>query len=148
MIRVGYDSLASQLPSELSTGVSTNEQSHPPHPPRSSLRPHPDRRGANSLADSRHRHLHPQHGPLSPPRRQLLPLRQRRLRRSHQTPCRPCRLSVFSVLSDRSFEQVASIIYDAAKSNAPAGSNERKIADLYRSYMDEAAIESHGLATR
>jgi putative endopeptidase len=54
-------------------------------------------------------------------------------------------LSVFSVLSDRSFEQIAAIISDATKSNAPAGSNERKIADLYRSYMDEAAIESHGL---
>ncbi len=55
-------------------------------------------------------------------------------------------IGVFSELSDRSFKQVASIIEDAAKSNAPAGSNERKIADLYRSYMDEPAIESHGLA--
>jgi putative endopeptidase len=56
-------------------------------------------------------------------------------------------IGVFSVLSDRSFKQTASIIEDASKSNAPAGSNERKIADLYRSYMDEAAIESHGTAT-
>jgi len=55
-------------------------------------------------------------------------------------------IGVFSDLSDRSFKQVASIIEDATKSNAPAGSNERKIADLYHSYMDEAAIESHGLA--
>ena len=62
-----------------------------------------------------------------------------------QLPADRAGLSVFSVLSDRSFEQVAAIISDAAKSNAPAGSNERKIADLYRSYMDEAAIESHGL---
>src|SRR3984885_2002048 len=54
-------------------------------------------------------------------------------------------MGVFSELSDRSFKQVASIIEDAAKANAPAGSNERKIADLYHSYMDEAAIESHGL---
>ncbi len=54
-------------------------------------------------------------------------------------------IGVFSVLADRSSEQVASIINDAAKSNAPAGSNERKIADLYHSYMDTAAIESHGL---
>ena len=53
-------------------------------------------------------------------------------------------IGVFNELSDRSFQQVASIIQDATKSNAPAGSNERKIADLYRSYMDEAAIESHG----
>ena len=55
-------------------------------------------------------------------------------------------IGVFSELSDRSFKQVAGIIEDATKSNAPAGSNERKIADLYHSYMDEAAIESHGLA--
>jgi putative endopeptidase len=54
-------------------------------------------------------------------------------------------IGVFSVLSDRSFKQTASIIEDAAKSNAPAGSDERKIADLYHSYMDEAAIETHGL---
>jgi putative endopeptidase len=55
-------------------------------------------------------------------------------------------VNVFSVLTDLSFKQTASIIEDAAKSNAPAGSDERKIADLYRSYMDEAAIESHGMA--
>ncbi|MEI9979124.1 MAG: M13 family metallopeptidase [Edaphobacter sp.] len=54
-------------------------------------------------------------------------------------------LGVFNTLSDRSFDQVATIIQDATKANAPASSNERKIADLYRSYMDEAAIESHGL---
>jgi putative endopeptidase len=54
-------------------------------------------------------------------------------------------LGVFNTLVDLSFKQVASIIDDAAKSNAPAGSDERKIADLYHSYMDEAAIESHGL---
>ncbi len=53
-------------------------------------------------------------------------------------------LGVFNTLVDLSFKQVASIIDDAAKSNAPAGSDERKIADLYHSYMDEAAIESHG----
>jgi putative endopeptidase len=56
-------------------------------------------------------------------------------------------LGVFNTLSDLSFKQTASIIEDAAKSNPAPGSNERKIADLYRSYMDEAAIESHGLPT-
>ena len=54
-------------------------------------------------------------------------------------------IGVFNTLADLSFKQVASIIEDAAKANAPAGSDERKIADLYKSYMDEAAIESHGL---
>jgi putative endopeptidase len=54
-------------------------------------------------------------------------------------------LGVFNTLVDLSFKQVASIIDGASKSNAPAGSDERKIADLYKSYMDEAAIESHGM---
>ncbi len=56
-------------------------------------------------------------------------------------------IGVFSSLSDNSFKQVASIIDDATKANAPAGSDQRRIADLYRSYMDESAIESHGLST-
>ncbi len=38
------------------------------------------------------------------------------------------------------------MIEEAAKGNAPAGSSARKIADLYNSYMDEAAIEAKGLA--
>jgi putative endopeptidase len=55
-------------------------------------------------------------------------------------------IGVFSSLTDLSFKQVAGIIEDAAKANSPADSDERKIGDLYHSYMDEAAIESHGLA--
>jgi putative endopeptidase len=54
-------------------------------------------------------------------------------------------MGVFNTLLDLSFKQIAGIIEDASKANAPAGSDERKIADLYQSYMDEAAIESHGL---
>src|SRR3984885_9290480 len=54
-------------------------------------------------------------------------------------------MGVFNTLLDLSFKQIAGIIEDASKANAPAGSDERKIADLYKSYMDEAAIESHGL---
>ena len=54
-------------------------------------------------------------------------------------------MGVFNTLLDLSFKQIAGIIEDASKANAPDGSDERKIADLYHSYMDEAAIESHGL---
>ncbi len=54
-------------------------------------------------------------------------------------------VGVFSVLSDRADEQTRSLVQEAAKSNAAAGSNTRKIADLYDSYMDEAAIEKRGL---
>lgn len=42
--------------------------------------------------------------------------------------------------------RISSLIEEAIRSNAPAGSNSRKIADLYNSYMDEAAIESQGLS--
>ncbi|MGA8528279.1 MAG: M13 family metallopeptidase [Acidobacteriaceae bacterium] len=54
-------------------------------------------------------------------------------------------LSVFSVLLDRSNKEVAGIIEEAAKSNAPFGSSDRKIADYYNAYMNEAAIEARGL---
>jgi putative endopeptidase len=51
---------------------------------------------------------------------------------------------------DRSTElsrkQTAGLIEEALKANAPAGSNIRKIADFYRSFMDEAAIEAKGVA--
>ena len=53
----------------------------------------------------------------------------------------------FSILADRSNKQVAAIIADAAKSNAPANSDLRRIADLYHSAIDESAIEQHGLAS-
>jgi endothelin-converting enzyme/putative endopeptidase len=49
-------------------------------------------------------------------------------------------------LDDLSRKRIAGLIEEAAKANAPAGSNTRKIADLYHSYMDEAAIEAKGLA--
>jgi putative endopeptidase len=54
-------------------------------------------------------------------------------------------VNVFTRLSDLSNKRTAALIQDAAKSNAAAESNERKIADLYKSYMNEAAIEAYGL---
>src|SRR5271165_878499 len=56
------------------------------------------------------------------------------------------RISVFSSLADLSDKRTAAIIEETAKGNAPAGSSARKIADLYNSYMNEAAIEAKGLA--
>src|SRR5271170_1588686 len=55
-------------------------------------------------------------------------------------------IGVFTTLADLSNKRTAALIEEAAKANAPAGSNTRKIADLYSSYMDEAAIEAAGLA--
>ena len=40
----------------------------------------------------------------------------------------------------------ADLVQGLEKSNPAAGSNERKIADYYAAYMDEAGIESRGLA--
>jgi putative endopeptidase len=55
-------------------------------------------------------------------------------------------VGVFTSLDDLSNKRTAGLIEEAAKANAPAGSGVRKIADLYNSYMDEAAIEAKGLA--
>jgi endothelin-converting enzyme/putative endopeptidase len=53
---------------------------------------------------------------------------------------------VFSKLDMESTKRTAALIEGAAKANAPVGSGKRKIADLYNSYLDEAAIEAKGLA--
>ena len=55
-------------------------------------------------------------------------------------------IGVFTALDDLSNKRTAGLIEEAAKAAAPAGSNVRKIAGLYNSYMDEAAIEAKGLA--
>jgi putative endopeptidase len=54
-------------------------------------------------------------------------------------------IGVFSALSDLASKRTSTLIEEAAKSNGPAGSNARKIADLYNSYMNEAAIEAKGV---
>ncbi|MBF6063101.1 M13 family metallopeptidase [Nocardia terpenica] len=51
----------------------------------------------------------------------------------------------FRVLFDRAELDVQAIITAAADANAEPGSEERKIGDLYRSFMDEAAVEAAGL---
>jgi endothelin-converting enzyme/putative endopeptidase len=56
------------------------------------------------------------------------------------------RIGVFTSLDDLSRKRTAGLIEEAAKANAPAGSGARKIAALYNSFMDEAAIESKALA--
>jgi endothelin-converting enzyme/putative endopeptidase len=55
-------------------------------------------------------------------------------------------VGVFTALADTANKRTADLIEEFSKSNAPAGSNARKIADLYNSYMNEAAVESKGLA--
>lgn len=54
-------------------------------------------------------------------------------------------VGVFTALSDLTNKRTAAIIEEAAKQKAAAGSDSRKIADLYNAYMDEAGIEAKGL---
>jgi putative endopeptidase len=56
------------------------------------------------------------------------------------------RIGVFDALNDLSDQRTRTLIEEAGKAPSPAGSNAQKIADLYHSYMDEASIESRGLA--
>jgi putative endopeptidase len=60
-------------------------------------------------------------------------------------PADRARLSVFSALDDIANKNTAAIIEEIAKGNPPAGSGQRKIADLYNSYMDEKAIDAKGI---
>ncbi|HET9637708.1 MAG TPA: M13-type metalloendopeptidase [Allosphingosinicella sp.] len=52
----------------------------------------------------------------------------------------------FVELDELSTQRTRTIIEDAAKANAPAGSVQRKVGDFYASFMDEAAIEAKGIA--
>ncbi len=54
-------------------------------------------------------------------------------------------IGVFATLADRSNKNVAAIIERASASNPAPGTPDRKIADLYASYMNEKAIEAAGL---
>ncbi len=54
-------------------------------------------------------------------------------------------MGVFTALSDLSNKRTAALIEELSKSSAAAGSSQRKISDLYNSYMDEAGIEAKSL---
>jgi putative endopeptidase len=47
---------------------------------------------------------------------------------------------------ERTAKRIYELILDASKSEAPAGSDARKVGDYFASYMDEAQIEAKGLA--
>jgi putative endopeptidase len=52
----------------------------------------------------------------------------------------------FVELDELSTQRTRTVIEEAAKANAPAGSVQRKVGDFYASFMDEAAIEAKGAA--
>lgn len=55
-------------------------------------------------------------------------------------------VGALQVTYDEGQKRMVELIEEISKSNAPAGSEQRKIADLYKSFMDEAAIESKKLS--
>jgi putative endopeptidase len=52
--------------------------------------------------------------------------------------------STFAVLANEAEQQLRGLV-EALPENAPAGSNEQKVRDLYRTYLDTQTIESLGL---
>jgi putative endopeptidase len=61
-----------------------------------------------------------------------------------QIPADASSWGAFNELTEKSRSAIHQIVEDAAKSNAPAGSEKRKIGDLYSSYMDSARVEQLG----
>jgi endothelin-converting enzyme/putative endopeptidase len=55
-------------------------------------------------------------------------------------------VAVFTEVDDLATKRTQQLIEEMAKSNPAPGSEQRKIADLFNSYMDEATIEKRGLA--
>ncbi len=53
---------------------------------------------------------------------------------------------IFLQVFQKAEQRNAELIKAAATSNAPAGSSERKIADYYAAFMDQAGIAKHGLS--
>jgi predicted metalloendopeptidase len=51
-----------------------------------------------------------------------------------------------AIVSEKTAKRTSDLIADAAKSNAPAGSDAKKVGDYFASFMDDAGIESKGTA--
>jgi putative endopeptidase len=63
-----------------------------------------------------------------------------------EIPADRSRWGTFSILAEEASRQTRSLLDEAVKMNAPAGSELRKAADYYESYLDEATIEAQGMA--
>jgi len=50
-----------------------------------------------------------------------------------------------AIVAERTAKRTRELVTDAAKADAPAGSETRKVGDYYASFMDEAGIEAKGL---
>ena len=52
----------------------------------------------------------------------------------------------FTILSDQTLQKIREIVEQAAEEEHPAGSDEQKVGDFYRSYMNEPLVQQRGLA--
>jgi endothelin-converting enzyme/putative endopeptidase len=62
-----------------------------------------------------------------------------------EMPADKARYGVFDALRDKSETDVRTLLDELATTPAPAGSVQQKVADLYKSWLDEAAIETRGV---
>src|SRR5688572_7545434 len=60
-------------------------------------------------------------------------------------PADKARYGVFDALRDKSEADVRTLLDELAATPAPPGSVQQKVVDLYRSWMDEGAIEARGI---
>lgn len=67
-------------------------------------------------------------------------------RRNTQIPDDRASTGIFLQVFQTAEKREAELVQGLAKSNPAAGSNERKIADYYTAFLDEAGIEQRGLA--
>lgn len=63
---------------------------------------------------------------------------------STEIPADRARYSMFNVLNDATQENLQNIIQEAADANAPAGTNQQKLGDMYSSYMNEELANELG----
>ena len=63
-----------------------------------------------------------------------------------QIPADRSNLTTFAVIAEKAGERTRAIIEDAARSDAPEGSEARQIGDYFASFMDEARIDQLGAA--
>ncbi len=64
--------------------------------------------------------------------------------KSTEIPAERALAGAFVDLIEKSEKDIRTIIEEAAKSDAPAGSDARKVGDLFKSFLDEAKIEELG----
>lgn len=66
--------------------------------------------------------------------------------KSAEIPTDKSNISVFSTINDEAQKREAALVSDLVNSNPAAGSDEGRIGNYYRAYMDTAGIEKRGLS--